>query len=105
MTTIDISARGWRLNRAIVFLSLIAPSVGCLVAQPRQERPAVKKNAVVQPATSKSGERKFQENCSRCHSAPEQLSPRITGTIVRHMRVRASLSAEDAQDILRYLSP
>lgn len=51
------------------------------------------------------GERKFQENCSRCHTAPEQLSPRITGTIVMHMRVRASLSDEDAKDILRYLSP
>lgn len=58
------------------------------------------------PQTSQSpGERKFQENCSRCHTAPEQLSPRITGTIVMHMRVRASLSAQDAQDIMRYLSP
>jgi cytochrome c5 len=52
-----------------------------------------------------SGERKFQANCSRCHTAPEQLSPRIVGTVVRHMRVRASLSAQDEQDILRYLAP
>jgi cytochrome c5 len=51
------------------------------------------------------GERKFQANCSRCHNAPEQLSPRIVGTVVRHMRVRASLSAEDERDILRYLAP
>ena len=51
------------------------------------------------------GERKFQANCSRCHDAPEQLSPRITGTVLRHMRVRASLSAEDERDILRYLAP
>ncbi len=51
------------------------------------------------------GERKFQANCSRCHNAPEQLSPRIAGTVVRHMRVRASLSAEDERDILRYLAP
>jgi cytochrome c5 len=51
------------------------------------------------------GERKFQANCSRCHTAPEQLSPRIVGTVVRHMRVRASLSAQDEQDILRYLAP
>ncbi len=51
------------------------------------------------------GERKFEANCSRCHSAPEQLSPSITGTVVRHMRVRASLSAQDEKDILRYLAP
>jgi hypothetical protein len=51
------------------------------------------------------GERKFQENCSRCHNAPEAFPPRISGTIVRHMRVRASLSEEDAREILRYLNP
>jgi cytochrome c5 len=51
------------------------------------------------------GEQKFEANCGRCHSAPEQLSPSITGTVVRHMRVRASLSAQDEKDILRYLAP
>jgi cytochrome c5 len=56
-------------------------------------------------ATQDPGERKFQANCNRCHNAPEQLSPRIVGTVVRHMRVRASLSAEDERDILRYLAP
>jgi cytochrome c5 len=58
------------------------------------------------PATEPDpGERKFQANCSRCHTAPEQISPRIAGTVVRHMRVRASLSAEDERDILRFLAP
>lgn len=59
------------------------------------------------PATGAQdpGERKFQTNCSRCHDAPEQLSPRITGTVLRHMRVRALLSAEDERDILKYLAP
>jgi cytochrome c5 len=51
------------------------------------------------------GERKFNANCSRCHSLPEQLSPSLAGTVVRHMRVRASLSAEDEKDILRFLAP
>lgn len=51
------------------------------------------------------GQRKFEANCGRCHSAPEQLSPSITGTVVRHMRVRASLSAQDEKDILKYLAP
>lgn len=51
------------------------------------------------------GEKAFQANCSRCHNAPEQLSPRISSTVIKHMRVRASLSAKDAQAILQYLAP
>jgi cytochrome c5 len=51
------------------------------------------------------GQRKFDANCGRCHSFPQQLSPSITGTVVRHMRVRANLSAEDEKDILRFLAP
>jgi cytochrome c5 len=60
-----------------------------------------------QPAGSPEdrGEKAFQANCSRCHNAPEQLSPRISGTVIKHMRVRASLSAKDAQAILQYLAP
>ena len=51
------------------------------------------------------GEKKFRQNCSRCHNAPEELFPRITGTVMLHMRVRASLSADDEREILRYLAP
>ena len=51
------------------------------------------------------GERAYNANCSRCHYAPETLNPRITGTIVRHMRVRANLSAADERAILHYLNP
>jgi cytochrome c5 len=49
------------------------------------------------------GERKFRANCSRCHNAPEELSPRISGTVLLHMRVRASLSEADERAILHYL--
>jgi cytochrome c5 len=51
------------------------------------------------------GEKKFQQNCSRCHNAPEVLPRRITGTVLLHMRVRASLSAEDERLILHYMAP
>jgi len=51
------------------------------------------------------GERKFRQNCSRCHNAPEELPTRVTGTVLLHMRVRASLSAADERAILRYLAP
>ena len=56
-------------------------------------------------AEENSGEQKFQQNCSRCHNAPEGFSARISGTVVKHMRVRASLSEQDAREILRYLNP
>lgn len=51
------------------------------------------------------GERIFAQNCSRCHETPEGFSPRISGTIVRHMRVRAGLSRHDEQELLRFFNP
>ena len=65
-------------------------------------KPPAKAASVKQPDV---GQRKFDANCGRCHNAPEQLSPSIAGTVVRHMRVRANLSAEDEKDILRFLAP
>lgn len=57
------------------------------------------------PTHHEGGERIFQQQCSRCHAAPEGFSTRISGTIVRHMRVRASLSQKDEQELLRFLNP
>jgi len=50
-------------------------------------------------------EHAFQTHCSRCHNAPETLSPNITGTVVRHMRMRADLSAEEERLILSFFNP
>jgi cytochrome c5 len=64
-----------------------------------------------QPATAQGsvhvddGQRIFDQNCSRCHAVPNGFSPRISGTVVRHMRVRASLSRRDEQELLRFLNP
>lgn len=103
-----------RSSYRVLWLTVL--SVGSVLAQGKPASPIPASRASKQPASSVQsaaaatatqgpGERKFQANCSRCHSAPEQLSPRIAGTVVRHMRVRASLSAEDERDILRYLAP
>jgi cytochrome c5 len=64
---------------------------------------AVQKQPPSQPQSE--GERVFQQNCWRCHDAPEGFSPRISGTIVRHMRVRASLSQHDEQVLLKFFNP
>jgi cytochrome c5 len=55
--------------------------------------------------TTDEGQRVFEQNCARCHNAPESFSPRITGTIVRHMRVRANLSQHDEQVLLHFFNP
>lgn len=68
-----------------------------------QAAPAVQQGS--RDHEQKSGEQVFMQNCSRCHKPPMTISPRITGTVVMHMRVRARLSREDEQALLRYLAP
>jgi len=51
------------------------------------------------------GQQVFNQNCSRCHNAPEGFSPSISGTIAMHMRVRANLSDADYKALLRFLNP
>lgn len=53
---------------------------------------------------AEEGQRVFQQNCSRCHNAPESFPPSITGTIVRHMRVRANLSRHQERALLEFLN-
>jgi len=55
--------------------------------------------------SEKDGAKVFQQQCARCHNAPEGFSPRISGTILRHMRVRASLSKEDEAALMRFFNP
>jgi mono/diheme cytochrome c family protein len=50
------------------------------------------------------GERRFRANCGRCHQAPHKLPPRMMATIVRHMRVRATITDEDMRVILHYMT-
>lgn len=51
------------------------------------------------------GERLFKVNCARCHNPPEAISPREAAAVVRHMRVRAMLSAEDEKELLQFIAP
>jgi hypothetical protein len=46
----------------------------------------------------------YKNNCMRCHSAVRHYSPRMTATIVNHMRVRANMTEEETQAILEYLT-
>jgi mono/diheme cytochrome c family protein len=52
-----------------------------------------------------NGSHIFDQNCSRCHNPPDGFSPRISGTIIRQMRICASLSAEEEKELLHFLNP
>ena len=57
------------------------------------------------PASPDRGQRVFQQNCARCHSAPEAFPPSAAGAVARHMRVRANLSEADFRALLHFLNP
>lgn len=69
-------------------------------------RTSTRPNAAKQDSVhNDEGQQIFEQNCSRCHAAPDGFSSRISGTVVRHMRVRASLSQHDERELLRFLNP
>jgi cytochrome c5 len=87
---------------AIAILPLCAQQ---LAHQASSQPPPAQSNKVSSPAEPSAGEQAFKQNCSRCHDAPQSFSPRISGTVIRHMRVRASLNAQDEKRILKFLNP
>jgi cytochrome c5 len=50
------------------------------------------------------GEKRFHAICGRCHAAPQKFPPRMMGTVLRHMRVRATITNEDQRLILLYMT-
>jgi cytochrome c5 len=91
------------------------PVTACLLLVPlslsagQSQKTAEATQQTVQPkapsGSAETGDQVFAANCSRCHAAPMSLSPRITGTVIMHMRVRARLSKRDEQLLLKYLAP
>lgn len=87
--------------------AFLLPVVAAVQAQttPSQQQPAPAPQAMMMKQNQDEGQRLFAQNCSRCHNAPDGFSPRISGTILRHMRVRAQLSKHDEQELLHFLNP
>jgi cytochrome c5 len=88
-------------------LMLTSLTVSSQTAQKQEVPKASAKNDTSAKAGAQQpeGDRIFQQRCSRCHNAPDGFSPRISGTIARHMRVRASLSKHEEEELLRFLNP
>jgi len=61
--------------------------------------------SITDPGTMRlEGEKRFRANCGRCHAAPHKFPPRMMATIVRHMRVRATITDQDMHYILFYMT-
>ncbi|SRR5579871_523275 len=50
------------------------------------------------------GELRYRANCGRCHAAPQKFPPRMMATVLRHMRVRATITDEDMRLVLFYMT-
>lgn len=80
-------------------------TIGRMPAQPqRAEKQAANKDAGGSNEAER-GQQVFEQNCARCHNAPGGLSPRISGTVAKHMRVRGNLSEADYKVLLKFLHP
>lgn len=90
----------------VVCFSLTALASIALASQTATSPDSAKQQPTTQNHGAQlTGEEVFNNNCARCHMPPMAISPRITGTVVMHMRVRARLSREDEKLLLKYLAP
>jgi mono/diheme cytochrome c family protein len=89
-----------------IMLFALALSLTPLAASSRKE------TAAATPAVSADGpdmmrvqgEQRFRANCGRCHATPQKFPPRAMATVLRHMRVRATLTDEDMRLVLFYMT-
>jgi cytochrome c5 len=96
-----------RLN--IIIASAVLALLSVLCAATDSPRGNSSSTSVVQssaPADAMrlEGEKRFRANCGRCHAAPQKFPPRMMSTIIRHMRVRATITDEDMRLVLYYMT-
>lgn len=96
--------RNLKLIFAFGFLAALIPVLAQATAAHQKDK---KKETHAAPSSEEitRGQEVFEQNCSRCHNAPQSISPQISATVIRHMRVRASLSAADEKALLRFMNP
>ena len=92
---------------AIVLSVLVLVSQGAAATPPGKKANTV--SAIVTNTDNADtmrvqGELRFRANCGRCHAAPHKFPPRMMATIIRHMRVRATITDEDMRLILFYMT-
>jgi len=100
-----------RIGLLTFFLGATATCVGLTATVRAQQAEATKQEDkpgqanVLKQDEAAEGEKRFETNCGRCHQPPQDLSPREARAVLRQMRVRANLSAEDERLILKFIAP
>jgi cytochrome c5 len=96
---------------ALAFASLVVACLTfALLAQ--AEAPSGRKESSTAPVVHADeaasmriqGEQRYRANCGRCHAAPQKFPPRMMATVLRHMRVRATITDEDMRLVLFYMT-
>jgi mono/diheme cytochrome c family protein len=97
-----------RIKITVLTIFLAVLSIVCAMAEPRKKdssgAPFVSSSATDDDTLRVEGEQRYRANCGRCHAAPEKFPPRMMATVLRHMRVRATITDEDMRLILHYMT-
>ena len=84
----------------------VGASVAIGQSNSSQQQPPKKISGKAVHATNDNrGQQVFEQNCARCHNAPQGFSSSISGSVAMHMRVRAGLSDADYKALRRFLNP
>jgi mono/diheme cytochrome c family protein len=95
-----------RVEALMIWCLAIGATTGIAQMSSATPQPKPQKASQKIPAAGTDrGQQVFKQNCSRCHQEPQGFSPSISGTIARHMRVRAGLSDEDYKALMKFLNP
>jgi hypothetical protein len=102
-----------KLRMAVLACAIVLSSFALVCTSlARAEGPSAKKDASGPTVARASdldamrlqGEQRYRANCGRCHAAPKKFPPRMMATVLRHMRVRATITDEDMRLVLFYMS-
>jgi cytochrome c5 len=97
-------------TRVVILTAVLALVSSVYAAEPSRKRESasistpVARSSAEADAMRVQGEQRFHANCGRCHAAPQKFPPRMMATIVRHVRVRATITDEDMRLVLFYMT-
>ena len=95
-------------TRVAILLCALAMSSSLYAGGPSGKKDAAEAAPVVQSVDADNmrvqGEQSFRANCGRCHATPQKFPPRMMATVLRHMRVRATITDEDMRLVLFYMT-
>ena len=95
------------MKRSLVFFFVLTVSLSAFAGSSNKKESSAVTAAVHATGADTMralGEQRFRANCGRCHAAPQKFPPRAMSTVLRHMRVRATITDEDMRLVLFYMT-